>query len=232
MRSIRKKYSSERTPKKPITKELLRLMMQRLFATENGRLGMLAPLPMWRTIWRVAMEFFTLGRFDDLIRLRTSSLTFCSQPSEHLKVRFVGGKTDLFSEGSERIVAADLDQPQFCPVRLTRLYLNRLGESYEGLLIPRTRLSPNRELRADPEIPLSYTTALEDLKALLTSLGLDATSYGEHSGKRGGATAAAASGMDVATLQRFGGWRSQSVPSKYVDVDVQTRLNLSKALHL
>ena len=43
---------------------------------------------------------------------------------------------------------------------------------------------------------MSYSTALSDLKVLLASLGLDPTKLGEHSGRRGGATAVSDAGVD------------------------------------
>ena len=82
----------------------------------------------------------------------------------------------------------------------------------------------------DAERQLSYSTALEDLRGLLTAIGYDATLFGEHSGKRGGATAAASAGLDVDSLQRLGQWRSSRMPSRYTDLDTNQRLKLSSHL--
>ena len=46
-------------------------------------------------------------------------------------------------------------------------------------------------------------------KKLLQSLGCDPKLYGEHSGKRGGATAAAVHGTTEIQLKRLGGWCSR-----------------------
>ena len=49
----------------------------------------------------------------------------------------------------------------------------------------------------DPSSPLNYNTALRDLHSVLHLIGIDPTGYGEHSGRRGGTTAAAAKGASI-----------------------------------
>ena len=70
---------------------------------------------------------------------------------------------------------------------------------------------------------------MEDLRNLLETLGIEGR-YGEHSGKRGGASQAAENGMPAATLKRLGGWKSDFVPQKYVDLTVRSRIEMSKML--
>ena len=204
-------------------------MIDQLYSPEHGHEGLWAPLSMWRTIWHANMEFSTLGRFDDIVHLRRHAVTILLEPKPHLLVHFMGGKTDIFSEGSERLVCSHTPSDHYCPVHLTEMYFLRLGVTYLGYLVPRTKLISG-VLVADPNQPLSYTTALEDLRDILTRLGLDASEYGEHSGKRGGATAAAASGMPVEELQRLGGWRSTRMPSVNTDLDTTSHLQRASAL--
>ena len=82
----------------------------------------------------------------------------------------------------------------------------------------------------DPSKSVPYNGALEDLRNLLNDLGHDGKRYGEHSGKRGGATVAVENGMDMETLKRFGRWCSADVPSKYVDLGTKSRIEMSKLL--
>ena len=77
---------------------------------------------------------------------------------------------------------------------------------------------------------MPYSGALSDLKKLLESLGYDAKLYGEHFGKRGGATSAAAHGATDKQLKRLGGWRSDAMPAKYVDLSIPSRISLSELL--
>ena len=155
-----------------------------------------------------------------------TDVKFVDSPSKHLRILFKGGKNDLYTEGAERIVAANPDEPFCCPVRFTENYFRFLGGSYDGYLVPVGR----PDYTPDPTKPLHYSLALEDLRRLLTDLGYDGKLFGEHSGKRGGASAAVGNGMDMETLQRLGRWRSTTVPAKYVDLDTNSRIEMSKKL--
>jgi hypothetical protein len=81
-----------------------------------------------------------------------------------------------------------------------------------------------------PGSKLLYSNGLKDLRSLLTNLGHTNLRIGEHSAKRGGASHAANLGVSKNDLQRLGGWKSSDVPSKYVDLSVNKRIELSKSL--
>jgi hypothetical protein len=157
--------------------------------------------------------------------LKRQDVVYESSPSPHLKIIFKGGKNDQYSEGSERIVAANPNS-QSCPVQLTINHFQFLGPSYTGYLVP--SCTPKNKPNPDKAVP--YSGALSDLKKLLTSLGYVSSLYGEHSGKRGGATSAAANGVTDQQLKRLGGWRSDSMPAKYVYLSVPSRILLSEML--
>lgn len=130
-----------------------------------------------------------------------------------------------YSEGSKRIVAAN-PKTGNGPVNLTLNYFQFLGPLYSGYLVPSctSKNTPN------PDKPVLYSGALSDLKKLMNLLGYDASLYGEHSGKRGGATAAAANGATHKQLKRLGGWRSDTIPAKNVDLSLKSRISMSKLL--
>ena len=69
----------------------------------------------------------------------------------------------------------------------------------------------------DPNIPLPYNTALRDLRNLLRLIGIDPNGCSEHSGCRGGTTAAASRGATLDDLMIQGLWRSESMPRLYTD---------------
>ena len=123
-------------------------------------------------------------------------------------------------------MAANPAENRYCPVALTQNYFVYLGSGFNGYLVP--LCGPTGQ--ANPEKAVLYPTALEDLRKVLTELGHDGRLYGEHSGKRGGATAAVANGMDMETLKRLGRWRSPNVPAKYVDLGANARIDMSKLL--
>jgi hypothetical protein len=217
---------TSRHPVQPLTDQIIRQMVDKVYHPAHGRDGLKASLVLWRTVWRAVMEFYTLGRFNDIVRLQRADVRFGDLPSLHLKVLFKGGKNDQYSEGAERIVAAYPDEDRYCPVSLTRNYFQFLGSEFTGFLVPACR--PN--LLPDPLKPLPYSGALDDLRRLLNELGYDGKLFGEHSGKRGGSTQAVENGMDLETLKRLGGWRSPAMPAKYVDLAVTSRIQMSKKM--
>ena len=225
-RGFKLSNQNSRNPVQPLTDQILQQMIDRVYDPAHGRDGLKAPLVLWRTVWRAVLEFYTLGRFSDIVRLCRSDVRFGELPSPHLKVLFKGGKNDQYSEGSERIVAAIPNKDRYCPVNFTKNYFQFLGAGFTGFLVPACR--PN--LLPDPEKSVPYSGALDDLRKLLNELGYNGKLFGEHSGKRGGSTQAAENGMDLDTLKRLGGWRSSTVPAKYVDLAVSSRIEMSKKL--
>ena len=65
---------------------------------------------------------------------------------------------------------------------------------------------------------------MEDLKTLMALIGRDPTNFGEHSGRRGGATTASEAGVSWIDLKRHGRWASNSAPQRYIE-DTQKRTN-------
>ena len=82
MKSIRRKYSRERTPAAPVSKKLLHKMVDFLFKDSHGVDAIRAPLTLWRTVWRLIIQFHTLSRFADLIDLKVSALKFLAKPEK------------------------------------------------------------------------------------------------------------------------------------------------------
>ena len=123
---------------------------------------------------------------------------------------FHRSKTDQRGVGDHVRVLNHADST-ICPVRLTRLYLDKLGYQ-QGVMLPSLRGKiPN------PKVAITYKTALRDLKNTLISIGVDPTGFGEHSGRRGGTTAAAAAGAPHASLKSQGRWKSDSSVERYTD---------------
>lgn len=96
------------------------------------------------------------------------------------------------------------------PDKLTLNYIQFLVPSYNCYLVPSCtpKNVPNR-VKALP-----YSGALSDLKKLMESLVYDGKLYGEHSRKRGRASATAAHRATNKQLKRLGGRRSDAMPAK------------------
>ena len=71
---------------------------------------------------------------------------------------------------------------------------------------------------------------LQDLKDLISNTGRAGEQYGEHSGRRGGATAAEEAGAKWADLKKLGRWASGTAPQLYIKNTEQRRSELSLML--
>ena len=99
-----------------------------------------------------------------------------------------------------------------------------------GFLQPQIRTYKNGQQSGDWYKKLGYSTALEDTKALMAMIGKDPTQYGEHSGRRGGATAASEAGVSWIDLKRHGRWASDSAPQRYIEQTKKRKNRVANAL--
>ena len=95
--------------------------------------------------------------------------------------------------------------------------------------------------RMNPDTPLfSYKAAhvlswwthasfVARLRQLLTSAGLDSSSYSGHSFRRGGATMVFKLGLSILQIKQRGDWRSSAVES-YIDLDGTQKIDIGKSL--
>jgi hypothetical protein len=70
LRSFRSASDSSRQPVLPITEFILKQMVDKVYHPSHGRDGQKASTVLWRTVWRVVMEFHTLGRYSDIVKLK------------------------------------------------------------------------------------------------------------------------------------------------------------------
>ncbi|KAI9553645.1 hypothetical protein GHT06_021570 [Daphnia sinensis] len=91
-RGFRIAHPHERQARLPITKEILTKMCAQLYQTKQGKDGLLASVVLWRTIWRICLEYHTLSRFSDIVKLEGPDVIYESSPSPHLKIFFKAAK--------------------------------------------------------------------------------------------------------------------------------------------
>ena len=231
MRSVRRNLSQPRSPVTALTLEHLTKMNEHL-----ASLGEKADLVLWRTIWRLNVEYYTMCRFSEVNPLTTKELTYSATPKPHFSILIRKSKTDQLGLGSTREIYQIIDNPTLCPVTLTQRYLHRLashnpGTKYVGYLQPKVRQCGKLKI----QIPIAnavigYSSCLEENKSLMAKLKISGR-FGEHSGRRGGATAAAANGATLDEVQKLGGWKSAECANKYVDKSASQKDKISKLLY-
>ena len=222
MRSVRRKFTQPRQPVEPLTLTHLTQLNRHV-----SELSMTCNLVAWRTVWRLNMEYYTLCRFSEINQLHSTDLTFIPLPQPHYQIRIRKSKTDQFGSGDMKVIFSSPTNSNLCPVLLTQNYLTRLAQPaangpYHGVLQPRVHFDHSSQTQtALKDQILCYSTSLDDTKQLFKTLSIFGR-FGEHSGRRGGASAAAGNGASVAELQRLGNWKSTSCALKYVEHDAST----------
>ena len=173
-----------------------------------------------RTIWRIFMQFFALLRFNEVASLTFDDLIWTPAGLDLFIKR---SKTDQHAKGATVSLNYNSD-PKLCPVRLTIKYIKMLKYD-SGFLLP-----VMFKKKPDGSSSLKYHSALSDFKQLFKFFNMDPSGYGEHSGRRGGTTAAAAAGADLNELKLQGRWRSDSMPRLYTDNAFKLRRDFAARL--
>ena len=206
-------FGSPSVPRKIITKLILQSLISQTFLSSIS-------FVLFRTVWRIVIEFYALLRFSEVSQLTFSDITWTDIG---LDIFIAKSKTDQTRKGDWVSIAS---QPNsvYCPVALTQRYLSFLKYT-SGYVMPSTKRS-----KPDPCTPLKYHTALRDLRSALSLIGIDPSGYGEHSGRRGGTTAAASKGASVTELMIQGRWRSESMPRLYTDNALKCKRKFARCL--
>ena len=218
LQGFRRRLSKPPTKKDPLTPEILASAIH--LVRTSGK------LQEWRTVARMCFAFYAGCRWSDSISLKVSHLQF---DSDGVSVTIPKSKTDQLGRG-ETVYIQFATHPS-CPVTLIQDYIDRLHyePNQDGFLQPRIT-SNNGIQRGIWNTTVSYSTALSDLRLLLTSLGYDSSRFGEHSGRRGGATTASDAGVDWTDLMSHGRWKSVATPLGYLANSRHRQRRVAQAL--
>ena len=213
MEGAKRSFGKPSVSVKVITVDHLLLLSQLAYSTSCS-------LVFLRTIWRIFIEFFGLLRFNEVANLTLDDIFWTSTGFDiHIKK----SKTDQHSKG-DYVSFIKNKTAAICPVALTLFYINKMNIK-SGLLMPTFR---GKSIVTSS--PLLYNTALRDLRKCLSKVGINPDGFGEHSGRRGGTTAAALAGAPIDELMLQGRWKSQSMPRLYSDNALKLRRDFATRL--
>ena len=117
-----------------------------------------------------------------------------SQEGSYMAILIRRSKTDQEGSGSKVFVQAQPSLGYLCPVFITQRYFRSLGyeeKGHSGHLQPRMRMVGG-EQQPILNTKICYSNALADMREVMSVVDGPAGRYGEHSRRRGGATAALA----------------------------------------
>ena len=152
---------------------------------------------------------------------------------DYVKLFLVQSKTDVYREGKDVVIAKT--NSSTCPVSMLDRYLKLAkipdhSSEYIFRSVSFCKSSNSYKLRNTGHI--SYTRAREILLAALEGIGLDKSKFGLHSLRSGGATAAAAAGLEDRLFKKHGRWKTDKAKDGYVMENIDQRLSVTKNLGL
>ena len=142
LQGAKRLFGSPSTPRKIITKSILSALFS-LTLQPN------ANFIIFRTVWRIFIEFYGLLRFSEVSNLTYSDISWTNLG---LDIFISKSKTDQTRKGDWVAIASQPDSPE-CPVAFTRKYLSMLPYN-SGFIMPSVTSSV-----PDPSSPLKYNTA-------------------------------------------------------------------------
>ena len=221
MAGLKRRMAQPRVRKEPVTIEMLngmaRSMPDPITLSESRLLAM------------SLLAFAGFLRFDELAKLRCCDVSFSV---DHVTLYIQQSKTDQYRDGASVVIAKSVS-PEICPVFRLQEYIRLASidlHTPERLFRAITKTKSGERLRGSGSI--SYTRIRELVMAKFKQLGYDASKFGLHSFRAGGASLAANAGVPDRLFKRHGRWKSESAKDGYVKDSLQSRLQVSKGLGL
>ena len=217
---LQRQLAKPKKKKEPITLEMLQEMAE----------SMSSP-PTLTEIRLLAMSLLAYSAFlrcDELVKLKCCNIKF---HKDHMVVSIESSKTDQLREGADILVART--GTKTCPVTTMELYVGMAEielSSDERLFRAITKTKNGERLRRSGSV--SYTRVRELILNKIQLLGYDASLFGVHSFRAGGATAAANNGVPDRMFKRHGRWRSENAKDGYIKDSISAKLDVSKSLGL
>jgi integrase len=167
-------------------------------------------------------------RFSELASLKRSDIS--SFPS-YVKLYLEKSKTEVYREEREGVISKH--GTITCLVDMLDRYLKLAGTSENSVdyilrYVSFCKSTDSYQLRNSCQI--SYTRARGILLSALKAVGLDKRQFGLHSLRSGGATVAAAVGIDDILFKKHGCWKSDKAKDGNVNENIHVRLSVSKNL--
>ena len=150
--------------------------------------------------------YFGMKRFSDVSDLKVKDVKHLQ--GGDLEVFIKSSKTDQEGKGSSFMMSGK-SSDGVCIPQMFDWYVKSLKLGGEDFLFPRLRGSKEGPVVAVGSKSVVYSTALADLKAVATRLGLGNLTL--HSGRIGGATEGIEAGVNRDKIRICGGWSSSAM---------------------
>ena len=214
--------------KEPVSLEMItRLCDCENYAGDNSSLSDLRVAAMCVT------AFHAFLRFNELASLRSCDVLFHTDgDTRFVELHILKSKTDVYRDGAKVLMAGTNDSS--CPFNILSRYVKeaRINLSSTDLFFRGVYFCKSKQSYKLRSTGLSYSRTREVVRAAFASLGYSVETFGLHSLRSGGATAAANAGINDRLFKRHGRWKSETAKDGYVKDNLQSLLSVSKSLHV
>ena len=210
------KRSLARTPqrKEPFSKHHIVQMLELLAEKQS--------ITDLRTAVMIAIGFSGMLRWSDMHILQWKDIQIIG---DYLELQLSKRKNDQFRNGTTVRIARQCSS-HICPVNLVHEYGQRIRHKQHDFVLSNIRRTKGGKFKAVGR--LTYSNARTLLKQAMNAVGLEASAFGLHSLRSGGATAAAAGGISERLIKKHGGWKSEAVQA-YIKDSLNDCLKASQA---
>lgn len=217
LQGVKRVKGNATVQKLPITPSILLQIRSRLNPNKP------ADCVLWAAF---VMAFFTLLRKSNVVPssplafdpLRHPCLSDITIEKQGLSLTIKSSKTIQFKERQHRVPIPYMPNHPLCPATAVIAVLAMQPSGH-----------PATPLLSYPTLQgmrlLTQSTFTSRLKSLLKDIGGDATRFGSHSFRRGGASWAFQAGLPGEVIQVLGDWRSDCY-KRYLEIDIDTKFNL------
>ena len=184
-----------------------------------------------RTATLCILCFSGFLRFDEVANLRYSDLEF---EEAYFRLFIEKSKTDICREGAWVYIAKTYTAS--CPYTVLKRYISKANiqkgsEKFLFRSISFFKKSGLHKLRPGDK-HITYTCARELILQAFKDIGLNEKSFGTHSLRAGGATAAAENFVTDRLFKKHGRWKSERAKDGYVKEGIDQLLSVSLNLGL
>ena len=176
-----------------------------------------------RTAMKIFVMYKTFCRFDCYSQLTTDAIKISS---DCVEIVFRRAKNDQFYSGSNTYLAA-IPNSDFCPVKIFKRFFAIFNFHKEKPAFLNCRIRTVKGVSsAIQDKQLSYTTSLENSKALLQKLNI-LGQFSEKTFKVAGVSEASNQHVSLEDISSFGRWKNIETPRFYMDQSKKRRMEVS-----
>ena len=182
-----------------------------------------------RFLVMVVVGFTGFFRIEEMLQIQLKHITITTS---HMTIFLPRCKNDQMRKGNE--VPISRTHSQYCPVALTELFWKKVGIDgidKEAYFIQRV-IKKKRSHIAHKSKGISDTTAREHFQEFIRPLTTDGRKFTPHSLRSGGASQAAANGVEERLISKHGRWKSERARNGYLEDTMEKRLKVSRSLGL